>query len=434
MRCSTACSFHKPIYHTRHDLVMDRVRAANTAAFAVSSVVTGVAVGAFVWALLFVIDLGISSIWDRVPVYLGEFYPLIMCTVGGAVIGFFVKRCGPYPESLQTVLGKVKADGRYGYDKIGRMSVGAALPLIFGGSVGPEAGLTGAVAALSTWAGDRLRRFGRGFGQLSRVGTYAALSAIFTAPLYGLAGAVDGDGECDPYASKWVRWAIYAAAVGGAFGAFLLLTRMFGGGLSLPRYTDISFGKEELIWAVPLILVGAVAGWLFRIFDAVFSRISELAGDRPVSKAVTAGVILGLCGMALPFVMFSGEVQADELNATWAALSAAVLVATGFVKIAATALCVNMGWRGGHFFPTVFAGISIGYGMASVLGIDPVFCVCAVTAAVVGGVVRRPLMAVLLLFLCFPLHSVVLLAAAAFVGSKVPLPGSVKGAGQETSE
>ena len=67
---------------------MDRVRAANTAAFAVSSVVTGVAVGAFVWALLFVIDLGISSIWDRVPVYLGEFYPLIMCTVGGAVIGF----------------------------------------------------------------------------------------------------------------------------------------------------------------------------------------------------------------------------------------------------------------------------------------------------------------------------------------------------------
>ena len=202
------------------------------------------------------------------------------------------------------------------------------------------------------------------------------------------------------------KWAIYAAAVGGAFGAFLLLTRMFGGGLSLPRYTDISFGKEELIWAVPLILVGAVAGWLFRIFDAVFSRISELAGDRPVAKAVTAGVILGLCGMALPFVMFSGEVQADELNATWAALSAAVLVATGFVKIAATALCVNMGWRGGHFFPTVFAGISIGYGMASVLGIDPVFCVCAVTAAVVGGVVRRPLMAVLLLFLCFPLHSV----------------------------
>ena len=74
---------------------MERVRAANTAAFAVSSVVTGVAVGAFVWALLFVIDLGISSIWDRVPVYLGEFYPLIMCTVGGAVIGFFVKRCGP---------------------------------------------------------------------------------------------------------------------------------------------------------------------------------------------------------------------------------------------------------------------------------------------------------------------------------------------------
>lgn len=53
------------------------------------------------------------------------------------------------------------------------------------------------------------------------------------------------------------------------------------------------------------------------------------------------------------------------------------------------------------------------------------FSICASTAAVVGGVMRKPLMTVLLLFLCFPLHSVLVLAVAAVIGSHIPLPKSV---------
>lgn len=107
-------------------------------------------------------------------------------------------------------------------------------------------------------------------------------------------------------------------------------------------------------------------------------------------------------------------------------MSVTVLLATGFMKIVVTALCVNMGWRGGHFFPVIFSGISIGYGLSVMTGVDPVFSVCATTAAVVGGVMRRPLMAVLLLFLCFPVHSVAVLAVAAIIGAYMPPPGYVK--------
>ncbi|MDU1882352.1 MAG: chloride channel protein, partial [Eggerthella sp.] len=89
-------------------------------------------------------------------------------------------------------------------------------------------------------------------------------------------------------------------------------------------------------------------------------------------------------------------------------------------------LCIRFGWRGGHFFPVIFAGIAIGYGMATLTGADPVFCLCACTAALVGGVMRQPLMTVLLLFLCFPVKGIVVMLAAAALGAAVPLPKALR--------
>ena len=62
------------------------------AIFLIAVLVTGAMAGAFIWFLLFVMNLGISALWDRVPVYLGEFYPLIVCLIGGVVLGLFAKR------------------------------------------------------------------------------------------------------------------------------------------------------------------------------------------------------------------------------------------------------------------------------------------------------------------------------------------------------
>lgn len=406
---------------------MEGARTANRAIFLVSALLTGAVAGAFVWGLLFAMNLGISALWDRIPVYLGDFYPLIVCVIGGIVIGLFTKRFGEYPEELPAVMARVRRDGRYEYSDLAQMSAGAILPMVFGGSVGPEAGLTGAVAAICTWAGDRLKRFGSDFRELSEIGMHAALSAVFTAPFYGFAGAVTGERmEAGTIRlSKGERMVTYAVAILGAFGAFMLLSHLFGGGLSLPRYTDIGYGVDEFIWLIPVALVGGVAGWLFRVLDHVFKKASKAFGGRPVLKCITGGLMLGICGVALPFTMFAGEVQAEELNEIRVTMTVAVLVATGFVKIAVTAMCLNMGWRGGHLFPVIFSGISIGYGMSILLDIDPVFAVCASAAAVVGGVMRKPVIAVLLLFLCFPVHSVLVLFVSAFIASAMPLPKAV---------
>ena len=251
------------------------------------------------------------------------------------------------------------------------------------------------------------------------------MSALFTAPLYGFAVGMSRRPEEDEGGLKlsgWMKAVVYVCAIAGALGALMTLNHLIGGGMSLPHYEWEAIGSSELLWTIPLIIVGALAGWLFCIADASMSHMSERMGDRPVLKPVVAGAILGVCGVALPLTMFSGEAQVEVLDAQWAGMGAILLLAIGLVKIVVTAMCVNMGWRGGHFFPVIFSGIAIGYGMSALTGADPIFCLCVVTAALVGGVMRKPLMAVLLLFLCFPVLAAIPMAVAAFIGSRMPLP------------
>lgn len=49
-------------------------------------------------------------------------YPLIVCIVGGLLIGYFDKKTGARPEELTKVMAKVKQDGRYSYEGIGKLS------------------------------------------------------------------------------------------------------------------------------------------------------------------------------------------------------------------------------------------------------------------------------------------------------------------------
>lgn len=408
--------------------------------YAVLTIVFGAFAGAFCWAFFFLMNLGIDLLWNALPAQLAAaglpavLYPVAFCAIGGVCIGLFAKRFGAYPESMNEVMAKVKETSRYEYDHLGSSFFGALLPLLFGGSIGPEAGLTGVIAGLCTWVGDRLRFVGAEMRELAESGTAAVISAIFATPLFGMVVPVLGEAdESEGLRSvsevrlgvpKALKAAVYVLAVAGALGMMALLGSLFGGEGGLPHFSEVSVGVPEFVWLVPLVLVGAFAGWTYFPFGALARRISAAMGERPVAKAVLAGCLLGLAGVALPFAMFAGESQTEELSLAWTELPVIALMATCFVKVLVTQLCLNLGWHGGHFFPIIFAGIALGYGMAAIAGIDPVFSLCAVTAALMGAVMRQPLMAAALLLLVFPLASAPIMFVSAAVGSLFPVPKS----------
>ena len=417
----------------------------NYAIFLLAVAAIGVASGAFIWAFLFLMSTGMDLLWNVLPGHLGiGCFPLIACTIGGLIVGLCQKRCGNVPEDMMVVLGEVKKTGGYNPEKVKPAALCALVPLIFGGSIGPEAGLVGIISGLCTSIGNRLKHLGSEFRDLAAAGTAASISAVFGAPLFAIAAPLEDEDACsesaigsisedDPDARtanrrfpKWVRVSMYVLAAAGAFATIAGLNKLTGGSFGMPHFDGISFGNGEILAAIPALIAGVAAGWLFHAGEHLTHALARKIGDKPILKGTVAGIALGLCGTLLPLTMFSGEAQIHELMETWTMLGGGALIATGFVKVLLTPLCVNFGWRGGHFFPVIFAGTAIGFGFAIIAGVDPVLCASVGAAAVVGGVMRKPILTVLLLFLCYPITAAPVMLVAAFLGSIVPLPKAWK--------
>lgn len=419
-------------------------KALTLVIYACAIVLLGGIAGAFCWLFFFLMGAGIDLVWVQLPDLLvdGAFWwPLPVCLVGGLAVGLFQKRWPGRPAEMNEVMAQVGKTSRYEYKTVFVDFFGALIPLLFGASIGPEAGLTGVIAGACTWVGDRLKFLGREFRDLAEVGIVAVVGAMFDAPLYGLAVPVFGDGEAResmadakvlvPRPAKIIA---YVVAVAAALAAMVGLGMLFGGMGGLPRFTEFEVGTYELLMLVPLALAGTLVGWLSHAAEALSTYLERRIGDHPIAKALLAGLVLGAFGCVLPYTMFAGETQAEELQQVWMGMAAFALVATALVKPFILHLCLSMGWRGGKFFPMIFAGIAMGYGMALVCGADPGFCVCACTAAALGAMMRQPLMVVLLLILCFPMKCVVVMLVCAAAGSLVPNPFAPKAAASADDE
>ena len=385
--------------------------------------VIGTVAGALVWALLKIMAIGTEMIWEWIPEKIHiPYYTVLVCTVGGAIIGIFRKLYGDYPEDMETVMGKVKKEKRYEYKNMLVMMIAALLPLLIGSSVGPEAGLTGIIVGLCYWAGENLKFAKQHTKEYSQIGAAVSLSVLFHAPLFGIFEVEEDPDMQMAELGKGSKIFIYGIALAAGTGSYAGLSALLGGGMSgFPSFDAVAVQRIDYVMMLVYMFCGCVLAYFYETTHTVTEII---AGKIPgVVKEILAGLCLGVIGMLIPAVMFSGEEQMGVLMKEYAGYMAIALIGVAFLKIILTNLCIQFGLKGGHFFPVIFAGVCLGYGLAMLFfgqqgDSHVVFAAAIVTSTLLGGIMKKPLAVTMLLFLCFPVKIFIWIFIAAAVGSK----------------
>ena len=386
--------------------------------FMLYAIIIGALTGLIVWTFLKIMNISIKLIWETIPNNLEiPFYTIIVCTIGGIIIGIWKKFNGDYPEDLEEVMSKVKKDGGYPYNNIGKLSISAILPLIFGGSIGPEAGLTGVIAGLCTWIGDKFKYLFKEMKELTQIGISATLGTIFNSPMFGFVAPIESEENINiPKKSKTV---IYFLAIFGAFGIIILLNHLFNTTTGMPSFNSLEIGKKEWLLLIPLSIIGIIGGYVYILTNKMTQKISNPLQKFPVLKCITAGLILGILGTLLPYTMFSGEHQIEEIMKNWKELGLIILLLTAIIKLFVTNVCINLGFKGGHFFPCIFSGICLGYAVSIVLPIDPAFSVVVITTSLISFLMNKPFATMLLLMIIFPIEAIPVMLLSAVIGSAI---------------
>ncbi|TPK77666.1 chloride channel protein [Mesorhizobium sp. B2-4-18] len=311
--------------------------------------------------------------------------------IGGILLGISVVWLRL--RKFRTPVDPIEANALYG----GRMSLTDTFIIVvqtmissgFGASVGLEAGYTqvGSGVASRLARAFRLRR--NDVRILVGCGAAGAISAAFDAPLTGAF-----------YGFELVIGIYSVANVAPVMTAAIsasLTAEVFGG---VPFPLELS-GLPQLTASqyVPFLLLGLLGGaasiaimQLVTLIERGFNRLSVDASLRPV----IGGVLVGLLGLITPQVLSSGH---GALHREFAMNYGLAVVASVFVlKLAASAISLGSGFRGGLFFASLFLGALLGKSFAGVMalvspatGIDPSVAAVVGMTSLAVGVVGGPL-------------------------------------------
>jgi H+/Cl- antiporter ClcA len=363
--------------------------------------ILGMVSGIVTFLYIEVVHIGQQLVWEKFAPSTGLSAPvftLIICLTGGLVIGLLLQLLGDYSAIFAEIMAEFARSGRIDYHHAISLVVIGLPSLIFGGSLGPEAPLADATGGMGTWLAEKLKYNDQERRSLTFSGISAMLGAFITSPFAGEILSLESSQEKTDY-----TWMVIPGLLASSTAtvAFVLLSSgtYFGNLYTFPGYLP-SYG--DLIWAVPLGVLGGLMGVLFIEILHGLKKILKPLDAHLVIRAVLGGLGLGLAGAFLPITLFSGETETQELITKGAEMGVVVLLALALVKVFITSLCLTTGWKGGYIFPTMFAGAALGMAIHNLFPSIPLAVAASATmAGAMVAVMKAPIFSALFAMLIF---------------------------------
>lgn len=366
------------------------------------SVLVGLCSGVGVWLFTSAIEF-----LHEITHHLNSIHPLwgvVVLLVVGLLVGWIMQRfIGE--ERHHGVAGIMEAvalaGGRMRYYRMPYKALAAVLSIGGGASVGPEDPSVQIGANIGSFFGQKLRFSEEQLRLLVGAGAASAISAAFNAPIAGVFFALE---------------VILGEFTSGAFGVVVLsavVSSVFVKAVDVhgPELGIRDYALGGLIEVPFYVVLGLIAAPVAVIFMRMvywqhdFWHHVQLA--RPYKTALV-GTTVGIVAIFYPEIMGTGrETMNAVLNSGGAEeFGLSLLIGLVIAKIVMTSISLGGGFVGGIFAPSLFVGATLGgaYGYIITkllpranLG-DPAAFAIAGMAAVMAGVVRAPITAVLLIF------------------------------------
>jgi len=324
---------------------------------------------------------------------------LLVLTVGGLVVGatyWYRHRRGRHQPVVDPIEANALLGGRMSLRDSAYVTVQSLLSSGFGLSLGIEGGFTQAAGAIGSKFGQLLRRRRHDVRMLVGAGAAGGIAGAFGAPF---AGAAYGF-ELIVGAYTVANLApVVVAAVVGTIAAHAL----FGDAYRLPVQTlELSNDAH----AFPAIFLGIACGLLSVVLMRGVTTTEQLfhkSGVRSALRPCVGGFLVGIIAMTVPHVLGSGhDAMSLMIHGSW---PLATLIVVLIAKIAASALSLGSGFRGGLFSTSLFLGTvtgtiagqigeSAGYFLASDADMMSLVGMASFGAAVIGAPMTMALLAI----------------------------------------
>ncbi|MCB0282707.1 MAG: chloride channel protein [Calditrichae bacterium] len=237
---------------------------------------------------------------------------------------------------------------RSAYSKL----LGSLITISFGGSAGPEAPVVVSGSAI----GSNIARFFRANEKIriavAGSGAAAAIASIFNAPIAGIIFTME------VIIGEWTPIFLLPIAIASVTGTEI--SRLLKG-------NQIPFTHELLTVQTNDILVSIVLALLCALFSVLFIRlIRNLSSwlDRffknPIIKAISAGLVIGLITLFVPYVKGEGYIFVHNIISGNFSAGIFFILLIILLKIFATSATLGAGGAGGVFAPSLVIGSSTG--------------------------------------------------------------------------
>lgn len=325
-------------------------------------------------------------------------FPLIT-TTGGLISGLLVFKIAPETKGSGIPYVKMTMARMGNLTRIrsifvkffaGVAGIGSGLSL---GREGPSVQLGAGAGAL---VGKIFKMKGTDKDKLIAAGAGSAIGATFNAPIAGTIFVLE---ELVQKFSPSLLFPVLVATVTAASFArhYLGVNPSF----NIPYITG---GELSLDLVIVCVILGLTAGVLGVAFSKVIFKSNEIFEKIKISnwaKPAMAGLIVGIVGLFIPYILGSGNFSVDLLLENKFTVTSVIIIF--LAKFFITPLCFGSGAAGGIFLPMLMLGAFLGHFTGTIfnncgLDVNPIIIAMIGMGAFLSAVARTPITAVVMVF------------------------------------